>query len=80
MPSIAGFSDRVRPALTGPRVTYWEPARYAAERRAMKTDDHLLLLETNMDAGHFGASGRFDALEEHAEVLTFVLQCFGVEG
>jgi oligopeptidase B len=70
----------VTAGISDPRVTYWEPAKYVAKLRAMKTDDHLLLLKTNMDAGHFGASGRFDALKEHAEVLAFVLKCFGLEG
>ena len=68
----------VTAGISDPRVTYWEPAKYVAKLRATKTDDNLLLLKTNMDAGHFGASGRFDALKEHAEVLTFVLACFGV--
>ena len=69
----------VTAGISDPRVTYWEPAKYVAKLRAMKTDDHPLLLKTNMDAGHFGASGRFDALKENAEVLTFVLECFDVE-
>ncbi len=70
----------VTAGISDPRVTYWEPAKYVAKLRAMKTDQNLLLLKTNMDAGHFGASGRFDALKEHAEVLAFVLKCFGLEG
>jgi oligopeptidase B len=69
----------VTAGISDPRVTYWEPAKYVAKLRATKTDDHILLLKTNMDAGHFGASGRFDALQEHAEVLTFVLECFDEE-
>ena len=69
----------VTAGISDPRVTYWEPAKYVAKLRAMKTDDNLLLLKTNMDAGHFGASGRFDALKEHAEVLAFVFKCFAVE-
>src|SRR5690606_6611454 len=52
--------------LTDPRVTYWEPAKWVARLRALKTDDNLVLLKTNMEAGHGGASGRFDRLEEIA--------------
>lgn len=59
--------------LTDPRVTYWEPAKWAAKLRTMKTDDHLLLLRTNMDAGHGGASGRFDRLKEVALAYAFAL-------
>ncbi len=69
----------VTAGISDPRVTYWEPAKYVAKLRATKTDANLLLLKTNMDAGHFGASGRFDALQEHAEVLAFVFECFGTE-
>ena len=68
----------VTAGISDPRVTYWEPAKYVAKLRATKTDDNVLLLKTNMDAGHFGASGRFDALKEHAEVLAFVLNCFDI--
>lgn len=66
----------VTAGISDPRVTYWEPAKYVARLRELKTDANLLLLKTNMDAGHFGASGRFDALLELAEVLAFVLKCF----
>lgn len=60
--------------LTDPRVTYWEPAKWCAKLRALKTDDNLLLLKTNMDAGHGGASGRFDSLKETAEAYAFALK------
>lgn len=63
--------------LTDPRVTYWEPAKWIARLRAMKTDDNLLLLKTNMDAGHGGASGRFDRLKEIALVQAFALMAVG---
>ena len=66
-----------RAGLSDPRVTYWEPAKWVAKLRATKTDDNPLLLRTNMDAGHFGASGRFDELEERAEDFAFVVRCLG---
>jgi oligopeptidase B len=59
--------------LNDPRVTYWEPAKWAAKLRATKTDDNLLLLKINMGAGHGGKSGRWDSLREVAEAYTFVL-------
>ena len=64
--------------LTDPRVTYWEPAKWVAKLRATKTDDRLLALHTNMEAGHGGAAGRFDRLKETALVYAFVLQVFGL--
>ena len=64
--------------LTDPRVTYWEPAKWVARLRAMKTDDNLLLLKTNMDAGHAGAAGRFDKLKEVALVYAFALKVLGL--
>ncbi|MCX5479176.1 S9 family peptidase [Kaistia geumhonensis] len=63
--------------LTDPRVTYWEPAKWVAKLRAAKTSDSLLLLKTNMDAGHGGASGRFDSLKESAFATAFVLKVTG---
>ena len=59
--------------LHDPRVTYWEPAKWAARLRATKTDDNLLLLKINMGAGHGGKSGRWNALHEVAEAYSFVL-------
>jgi oligopeptidase B len=59
--------------LNDPRVTYWEPAKWAARLRATKTDGNLLLLKINMGAGHGGKSGRWDHLKEVAEAYTFVL-------
>ena len=64
--------------LTDPRVTYWEPAKWVAKLRATKTDDRLLVLHTNMEAGHGGAAGRFDRLKETALVYAFVLHAFGI--
>ncbi len=66
--------------LNDPRVTYWEPAKWATKLRATKTDDNVLLLKTNMGAGHGGKSGRFESLREAAEEHAFVLWQLGVEG
>lgn len=63
--------------LNDPRVTYWEPTKWAAKLRATKTDDNLLLLKTNMGAGHGGKSGRFESLREVAEEYVFLLMAFG---
>jgi len=63
--------------LTDPRVTYWEPGKWVAKLRAQKTDDNVLLLKTNMEAGHGGASGRFDYLKEAALVQSFALMVVG---
>jgi len=59
--------------LNDPRVTYWEPAKWAAKLRATKTDTNSLLLKINMGAGHGGKSGRYDSLKEDAEAFAFVL-------
>ncbi|WP_231639090.1 S9 family peptidase [Sphingomonas profundi] len=63
--------------LNDPRVTYWEPAKWAARLRATKTGDAALLLKINMGAGHGGKSGRFEALREVAEAYAFVLTQMG---
>ena len=65
--------------LNDPRVLYWEPVKWAAKLRSLKTDTNLLLLKTNMDAGHSGASGRYDALKQTAFEYAFVLQALGKE-
>ena len=59
--------------LNDPRVTYWEPAKWAAKLRELKTDDNLLLLKINMGAGHGGKSGRWDRVRETAEAYAFIL-------
>jgi len=62
--------------ISDPRVTYWEPAKWAAKLRELKTDDNLLLLKINMEAGHGGAAGRFDRLDEVGLVYAFLLKVF----
>ena len=59
--------------LTDPRVTYWEPAKWAARLRATKTGDSPLYLKINMGAGHGGKSGRWERLHEVAETYAFIL-------
>ena len=59
--------------LNDSRVKYWEPAKWTAKLRAVKTDNNLLLLKTNMGAGHGGASGRYESLKETAFEFAFVL-------
>jgi oligopeptidase B len=68
----------VTAGLTDPRVTYWEPAKWVARLRALKTDGNLLLFKTNMEAGHHGAAGRFDRLKETALAYAFLLYVFGL--
>jgi oligopeptidase B len=63
--------------LNDPRVTYWEPAKWNARLRAMRTDHNLQLLKINMGAGHGGQSGRWTRLREVAEAYTFVLTQMG---
>jgi oligopeptidase B len=65
--------------LTDPRVTYWEPAKWIARLRARNTSDSLILLRTNMEAGHGGASGRFEALKELTMDFAFALKIAGKE-
>ncbi|MBI3258401.1 MAG: S9 family peptidase [Ignavibacteriae bacterium] len=68
--ALAGLSD--------PRVSYWEPAKWIAKIREKRTDNNTIILKTNMDSGHFGASGRFDYLKEIAFQYAFVLKMFGI--
>ncbi|MEM7099895.1 MAG: S9 family peptidase [Pseudomonadota bacterium] len=63
----------VTAGLNDPRVTYWEPAKYVAKLRHLKTDNNRLIFKTNMGAGHGGQSGRFDSLKELAEEYAFII-------
>ncbi len=63
----------VTTGLHDSQVQYWEPAKWVAKLRDSKTDDHLLLLDINMDTGHGGASGRFESLREVAKEYAFLL-------
>jgi oligopeptidase B len=65
--------------LNDPRVSYWEPAKWAARLRAVKQGGQLLLLKTNMGAGHFGASGRYERFKETAFDYAFLLKTLGIE-
>lgn len=66
----------VTAGLHDPRVTYWEPAKWVARLRDTKADDNMLVLKTNMGAGHGGKTGRYLALEETAEEYSFILMAF----
>ena len=68
----------VTAGLNDPRVTYWEPAKYVARLRRLKTGDSPLLLKINMGAGHGGRSGRYDSLYEVAEEYAFILNSLGL--
>ncbi|MEP7095848.1 MAG: S9 family peptidase [Flavobacterium sp.] len=61
------------------QVQYWEPAKWVAKLRKMKTNDNFLFLDTNMDAGHGGASGRFEALKDLAKEFSFLLDLEKIE-
>ncbi len=68
----------VRTGLNDTQVAYWEPAKYVARLRTLKTDDRTLLLKINLEVGHGGASGRFDSLREIAEDDAFLLVELGL--
>ena len=68
----------VTTGLHDSQVQYWEPAKWVAKLRVNKTDDNLLLLHTNMEAGHGGASGRFESLKETAMEYAFMFKLAGI--
>jgi oligopeptidase B len=68
----------VKTSLHDSQVMYWEPAKYVAKLRTLKTDENALLLVTNMQAGHGGASGRYDYLKEIALDYAFLLRELGM--
>ena len=59
------------------QVQYWEPAKWIAKLREYKTDDNILIMDCNMETGHGGASGRFEALKETAMEYAFLLMLEG---
>jgi oligopeptidase B len=69
----------VTSGLNDPRVTYWEPTKWVLKLRGANTSDSIILLKTNMGAGHRGQSGRYSRLKEHAFFVAFVLKVLGIE-
>jgi oligopeptidase B len=69
----------VSTGLHDSQVQYWEPAKWVAKIRSIKADDSVLFLDTNMDAGHGGASGRFEAIKELAKEYSFLLDLEKIE-
>ncbi|XOV79722.1 MAG: S9 family peptidase [Aestuariibacter sp.] len=65
--------------LNDPRVTYWEPAKFTAKMRHLKTDDNLLVMRMNMGAGHFANSGRYGRLKDYAQEYAFSLLSHGID-
>jgi oligopeptidase B len=68
----------VTTGLNDSQVQYWEPAKWVAKLRAFKQNSNKLYLNTNMDAGHGGASGRFESLKEDAQEFVFLLDLEGI--
>ena len=69
----------VRTSFNDSQVGYWEPAKYVAKMRALRTDHNTLILKTNMDpAGHGGSSGRYDHLHENAFDYAYFLTQMGI--
>jgi len=70
----------VTAGLNDPRVQYWEPAKWVAKLRTVKTDENRLILKTFMGAGHFSSSGRYDYLKDTAFEYAFILDTLGISG
>jgi oligopeptidase B len=68
----------VTAGLNDPRVSYWEPAKWVAKLRALKTDKNPLFLKVNLAGGHGGSSGRYDRLREAAFRYAFILDAVGL--
>jgi oligopeptidase B len=68
----------IRTGINDSQVAYWEPAKYVAKLRTLKTDSNPLLFLVNLEVGHGGSSGRYDALRETAEDFVFILDQLGV--
>jgi oligopeptidase B len=68
----------VTAGLNDPRVSFWEPAKWVAKLRALKTDSNVLLLKTDMGSGHFGPSGRYEGIKEVAFDYAFLLDSLGI--
>ena len=82
--ATAPFSEAVTAmlvstGLSDPRVAFWEPAKWTAKLRKLKTDNNRLLLKTHFEAGHGGPSGRYSRLRETAFEYAFVLDVLGVK-
>ena len=69
----------VSTGLHDSQVQYWEPAKWVAKLRVFKTNNNQLYLDTNMEAGHGGASGRFEAIKEIAKEFSFLLDLEGIK-
>jgi oligopeptidase B len=73
------FVDVVTTSLPDSQVQYWEPAKWVARLRALKRDDHRLLLRTKIEAGHGGVSGPYKRYKETAFIYAFLLDVAGIE-
>jgi oligopeptidase B len=68
----------VTAGLNDPRVQYWEPAKWVARLRDATTTDRPIVLETELEAGHGGRSGRYDAMRDEAKVHAFLLAALDI--
>ena len=65
--------------LNDPRVLFWEPTKWVAKLRTLKTDENIIILNTNFDSGHFGKTGRFDAKRKRAKEFAFILKSMNID-